>query len=105
MRFLLLLLLPFAVQAAEPVYECAGKTHFVHRGAESTTPADDRRSYRVEAGRLDGLGCELSEAEVACHGLTPQQAYRRVLIDRQRLTVRDTMELPTSMLIFEGSCQ
>lgn len=105
MRFLLFLLLPAVVLAAEPAYDCAGQTRFVHRGAQSTTPADERRSYRIEAGRLEGLACELDDAEVACHGLTPQQAYRRVVIDRKRRTVSDTLEMPTSMLIFEGSCR
>ncbi len=105
MRLLLLLLLPAALQAAEPVYDCAGKTRFVHRGAPSTTPADESRRYRVEAGRLDGLACEISDQQLSCHGLTPQQAYRRVVIDRQRNTVSDTLEMPTSMLIFEGSCR
>jgi hypothetical protein len=38
-------------------------------------------------------------------GLTPQQAMRKVLIDPVRLSVSDTLELPTSLLIFEGQCQ
>jgi hypothetical protein len=104
MKFLLLLLLPAVTSAGEPVYECAGKTHFVHRGAQSTTPTDERRSYRIAGGRLEGLACEISERQLACHGLTPQQAYRRVVIDRSSNTVSDTLEMPTSMLIFEGSC-
>ncbi len=103
--FLSLLLLPALAPAAEPVFDCAGKTRFIHRGAESTTPADERRSYRTEEGRLDGLACEITDARLACHGLTPQQAYRRVVIDRRNGTVSDTLELPTSMLVFEGSCR
>lgn len=99
------LVLPLAVLASDPVYDCEGKTRFVHRGAPSTVPADDQRHYRVDAGQLDGLPCQISEAEIGCHGLTPQQAYRRIVIDRVARTVSDTMELPTSMLIFEGRCQ
>ncbi len=105
MKFLLLLLLPLVALAAEPAYDCAGKTRFVHRGAQSTTPADESRSYRIEGGRLDGLACETGERELACHGLTPQQAYRRIVIDRHSGAVSDTLELPTSMLIFEGNCK
>lgn len=105
MKFLLLLLLPVAVLAAEPAYDCAGKTRFVHRGAQSTTPTDESRSYRIADGRFEGLACEINERELSCHGLTPQQAYRRIVIDRSSGTVSDTLELPTSMLIFEGSCK
>lgn len=105
MRFLLILLLPAVALAGEPAYDCAGKTRFVHRGAQSTTPADERRSYRIDGGRLEGLACERGEQEISCHGLTPQQAYRRVVIDRERGTVSDTLEMPTSMLIFEGRCK
>ncbi len=104
MKFLLFLLLPAVTLAGEPAYDCAGKTRFVHRGAQSTTPADERRSYRIAGGRLDGLVCEINDRQLACHGLTPQQAYRRVVIDRSSGTVSDTLEMPTSMLIFEGSC-
>lgn len=103
--FLFFLLLPALAQAGEPVFDCAGKTRFIHRGAESTTPADERRSYRPEGGRLDGLACDLTEAQLACHGLTPQQAYRRVVIDRRNGAVSDTLEMPTSMLVFEGVCR
>jgi len=41
---------------------------------------------------------------VACFGLTAQQAMRRVMIDVAAKTVSDTLELPTSLLIFEGRC-
>ncbi len=105
MKFLLFLLLPAMALAAEPAYECAGKTRFVHRGAQSTTPADERRSYRIDGGRLEGLACEIGDDKLACHGLTAQQAYRRVLIDRRTGTVSDTLEMPTSMLVFEGRCK
>ena len=36
--------------------------------------------------------------------LTPEQAMRKIVIDRAALSVSDTMELPTSLLIFEGQC-
>ena len=105
MKFLpLFLLLPDVASAGELVYDCAGKTRFVHRGAQSTMPTDERRSYRIADGRLEQLACEISEHQLACHGLTPQQAYRRVIIDRSSGTVSDTLEMPTSMLIFEASC-
>jgi len=100
-----LILLPLLGEAAEPAYECAGKTHFIHRGAPSTVPADATRSYRLDGGQIDGMPCTLSDTEIGCHGLTPQQAYRRLLIDRTKGTVKDTMELPTSMLVFEGQCK
>jgi hypothetical protein len=38
-------------------------------------------------------------------GLTPQQAMRKLLIDPVLLSVTDTLELPTSLLIFEGQCK
>ncbi len=103
--FLAVILVPLASQAAEPAYACAGKTHFIHRGAPSTVPADATRSYLVEGGQIEGMPCEISDAEIGCHGLTPQQAYRRLLIDRMTGKVKDTMELPTSMLVFEGQCK
>ncbi len=105
MKFLLLLLLPAMALAGEPAYDCVGKTRFVHRGAQSTTPAAESRSYRIEGGRLDGLACEVGERQLSCHGLTPQQAYRRVVIDRSNGAVSDTLEMPPSMLVFEGSCK
>ncbi len=103
--FAFVILAPLVGHAAEPAYECDGKTHFIHRGAPSTVPADATRSYRFDGGQLDGMPCTFSDAEIGCHGLTPQQAYRRVLINRTAGTVKDTMELPTSMLVFEGQCR
>lgn len=105
MKPLLLLLLPAVALAGEPAYDCAGQTRFVHRGAQSTTPADERRSYRIDAGGFEGLACQIDERQISCHGLTPQQAYRRLLIDRSSGKVSDTLELPTSMMIFEGNCK
>lgn len=100
-----LMLAPLAGTAATPAYECAGKTHFIHRGAPSTVPADATHSYRFEGHQFEGMPCEISDTEIGCHGLTPQQAYRRLLINRTTGTVKDTMELPTSMLVFEGQCK
>ena len=85
--------------------ECAGKTKFIHRGAPSTVPAAETRRYRLQANQLDGLSCEQSESQIACMGFTPQQAMRKLIIDPVLLSVTDTMELPTSLLIFEGQCQ
>ena len=99
-----LLSLPLLAQAAGPAYDCAGKTRFVHRGAPSTVPADEKRSYRVQAEQMDGLACKLSEPLIECMGLTPQQAMRKVVIDRVSASVSDTLEMPTSLLIFEGQC-
>ncbi len=103
--FLALFVMPLASHGTQPAYECAGKTHFIHRGAPSTVPADATRSYRVEGEQIDGMPCKISDVEIGCHGLTPQQAYRRLLIDRTTGTVKDTMELPTSILVFEGQCR
>ncbi len=103
-----LLGMPLAGSAAAAAYECAGKTHFIHRGAPSTVPADATRSYRFDDAdrtQFEGMPCEISATEIGCHGLTPQQAYRRLLIDRATGVVKDTMELPTSMLVFEGQCK
>jgi hypothetical protein len=100
-----LIFVPLASAAAGPSYDCAGKTHFIHRGAPSTVPADATRSYRFDGEQIDGMPCKISDAEIGCHGLTPQHAYRRLLIDRATGTVKDTMELPTSMLVFEGQCK
>lgn len=107
MKFLfpVFLLLPLIAQAVEPAYDCVGKTRFVHRGMPSTVPADEKRSYRVQASMLDGLECQLNDEQIACMGLTPQQAMRKVVIDRLAPSVSDTMELPTSLLIFEGQCK
>ncbi len=103
--FSALLLAPWVATAATPTYDCAGKTHFIHRGAPSTVPADATHSYRFEGNQFEGMPCEISDVEIGCHGLTPQQAYRRLLINRATGAVKDTMELPTSMLVFEGQCK
>lgn len=105
MRFLLLLLLPIAAHAADASYDCEGKRSFFHRGAPSTVPVDEKRSYRVEGDKFEGLECKVSDAEVGCHGLTPEMAYRRILIDRKAGTVRDALELPTANMVFEGRCK
>jgi hypothetical protein len=38
-------------------------------------------------------------------GLTPESAMRKVMIDRTAVSVSDTLEMPTSSLIFEGRCK
>ena len=101
----LLYLFPLLAAAQDLVVECAGKTSFIHRGAPSTVPAAEKRRYRLQANQIDGLQCEQSDTQIACMGLTPQQAMRKLLIDPVRLSVTDTLELPTSLLIFEGQCQ
>ena len=100
----LLILLPNAVLAGDINYECHGQTRFVHRGAASTYPADDKRSYLIANKQLDGMQCETNKNGFACFGLTEHQAMRRVLIDTNVKTVSDKLELPTSELIFEGRC-
>jgi len=100
----LLMLLPTAVLAGDLNYDCHGQTRFVHRGAASTYPADDKRSYLIANKQLDGMQCETNENGFACFGLTGHQAMRRVLIDTSAKTVSDKLELPTSELIFEGRC-
>jgi hypothetical protein len=97
--------LPVLAVAQDFFVECAGKTSFIHRGAPSTVPAAEKRRYRLQANQIDGLQCEQSEMQIACMGLTPQQAMRKLLIDPVLLSVTDTLELPTSLLIFEGQCQ
>ena len=101
----LLYICPLLVAAQDLVVECAGHTRFIHRGAPSTVPAAEKRRYRLQANQIDGLQCEQSDTQIACMGLTPQQAMRKLLIDPVRLSVTDTLELPTSLLIFEGQCQ
>lgn len=101
----LLCFFPAFVFAQDLFVECAGKTRFIHRGAPSTVPAAEKRRYRLQANQIDGLSCEQSEMQIACMGLTPQQAMRKLLIDPAVLSVTDTLELPTSLLIFEGQCQ
>lgn len=100
----LLILLSGTVLAADVAYVCSGQTRFVHRGAPSTYPADDKRSYQISNSQLNGMRCETTEKGLACFGLTEQQAMRRVLIDTSAKTVTDKLELPTSELIFEGRC-
>jgi hypothetical protein len=97
--------LPVLAVAQDFFVECAGKTSFIHRGAPSTVPAAEKRRYRLQVNQIDGLQCEQSETQIACMGLTPQQAMRKLLIDPVLLSVTDTLELPTSLLIFEGQCQ
>ena len=101
----LLCWLPLLAGAQDFFVECAGHTRFIHRGAPSTVPAPEKRRYRLQANQIDGLQCEQNEVQIACMGLTPQQAMRKLLIDPVLLTVTDTLELPTSLLIFEGQCQ
>ena len=101
----LLCFFPAFVFAQDFFVECVGKTRFIHRGAPSTVPAAEKRRYRLQANQIDGLSCEQSEMQIACMGLTPQQAMRKLLIDPAILSVTDTLELPTSLLIFEGQCQ
>lgn len=102
---LLMLCLPLAAMAADLQYDCLGKRRFEHRGAASTVPADARHRYVVQGQKMEGLDCKLSEELVACMGLTPEKAMRKVVIDRAAATVSDTLEMPTSLLIFEGRCQ
>lgn len=101
----LLILLSGTVLAGDLNYDCRGQTRFVHRGAASTYPADEKRSYLIANNQLSGMRCETTEKGFACFGLTEQQAMRRVLIDTSAKTVTDKLELPTSELIFEGHCE
>ncbi len=101
----LFLMCPLLALGAGEVYDCDGKTRFIHRGAPSTVPAAAKRSYRLKADRIDGLECQQDGRVVGCMGLTPEQAMRKIVIDRAALSVSDTMELPTSLLIFEGQCK
>lgn len=101
----LLLIFPLLALADSEAYECDGKTRFIHRGAPSTVPAAAKRSYRLQAGHIDGLPCQPEDQLIGCMGLTPEQAMRKIVIDRAALSVSDTMELPTSLLIFEGQCK
>lgn len=101
----LLLIVPPLGLAGDDTYDCDGKTRFIHRGAPSTVPAAAKRSYRLRDGRIDGLACQPEDQLIGCMGLTPEQAMRKIVIDRVALSVSDTMELPTSLLIFEGQCK
>lgn len=83
---------------------CQGKTRFIHRGAASTYPQDEKRHYLVHDLKLDNMQCSVVEGGLACMGLTEQQAMRRVQIDTTAHTVSDTLQMPTSELIFEGHC-
>lgn len=91
--------------AADLSWECQGKTRFIHRGAESTYPTEEKRSYHVRDQALDTTQCSATETGLYCYGLTEQQATRRVRLHAATLTVSDTLELPTSELIFEGRCK
>lgn len=102
---LLMLCLPLAALAADIQYDCAGKRRFEHRGVASTVPADARHRYVVQSQKMEGLDCKLTDDLIACMGLTPEKAMRKVVIDRVAATVSDTLEMPTSLLIFEGRCQ
>ena len=101
----LLLIVPLLALADGDAYDCDGKTRFIHRGAPSTVPAAAKRSYRLQGGRIDGLACQPEDQVIGCMGLTPEQAMRKIVIDLAALSVSDTMELPTSLLIFEGQCK
>ena len=100
-----LLIVPLLALADGEAYDCDGKTRFIHRGAPSTVPAVAKRSYRLLGGRIDGLTCQPEDQVIGCMGLTPEQAMRKIVIDLATLSVSDTMELPTSLLIFEGQCK
>ena len=99
------LLLPLAALAADVQYDCEGKRRFEHRGVPSTVPADARHRYEVSGLKMEGLNCKLNDELISCMGLTPESAMRKVVIDRIAITVSDTLEMPTSLLIFEGRCK
>lgn len=96
--------LPWHALASDLTFDCQGKTRFVHRGAASTYPQDEKRHYHVQDSSLDTLSCSSGESGIACSGLTDHQAMRRVQIDTKSRTVNDTLQMPTSELIFEGRC-
>lgn len=102
---LLTLCLPLAAMAADIQYDCEGKRRFEHRGAPSTVPADARHRYVVTDLKMEGLKCKLGDEMISCMGLTPESAMRKVVIDRVAASVSDTLEMPTSLLIFEGRCK
>ncbi|MBM3336559.1 MAG: hypothetical protein FJY60_02540 [Betaproteobacteria bacterium] len=99
------LLLPLAAFAADVQYDCDGKRRFEHRGAASTVPADARHRYVVTGSKMEGLDCKIGDALIICMGLTPESAMRKVVIDRTAASVSDTLEMPTSLLVFEGRCK
>jgi len=105
LNVLLGLSLPLTVLAADVQYDCEGKRRFEHRGAPSTVPADAHHRYVVTGSKMEGLNCKLSDERISCTGLTPESAMRKVVIDRIATTVSDTLEMPTSLLIFEGRCK
>lgn len=99
------LFVPLVAIAADIQFDCEGKRRFEHRGAASTVPAGAKHRYLLKDRRLEGLDCQLGDELIACMGLTPESATRRVVIDRVARTVSDTLEMPTSLLIFEGRCK
>ena len=101
----LLSCLSSTAQSSDLTWECQGKTRFVHRGAESTYPTDEHRRYQVRHQTLESMPCSTTESGWYCYGLTEQQATRRVRLNTTTLVVNDTLELPTSELIFEGHCK
>ena len=111
MKFAILLVslmglcLSLAARSADIQYECEGKRRFEHRGAASTVPVDARHRYELTGLTMEGLNCKLSDELISCMGLTPESAMRKVVIDRIAITVSDTLEMPTSSLIFEGRCK
>ena len=96
--------LPTYAAASDLVLTCQGKTRFIHRGAASTYPQDEKRHYLVHDLKLENMQCSVVESGLTCMGLTEQQAMRRVQIDTITHTVSDTLQMPTSELIFEGHC-
>lgn len=101
----LLYALPLYAVASDLILECQGKTRFNHRGVQSTYPVDETRRYQVHDLKLEAMQCSVIETGFACFGLTEQQAMRRVQIDTTSKTVSDTLQMPTSELIFEGRCE
>ncbi len=103
--FIVISLLSTVAQSADLNWACKGKTRFIHRGAESTYPVDEQRRYQIQNQKLETMQCSTTESGWYCYGLTEQQATRRIRLDTTTLIVSDTLELPTSALIFEGRCQ
>jgi hypothetical protein len=99
------LFLPLVAIAADIQFDCEGKRRFEHRGTASTVPTNARHYYQLKDRRLEGLDCQLGDELIACMGLTPESAMRKVVIDRVARTVSDTLEMPTSLLVFEGRCK
>ncbi len=103
--FILLSLFSSYTQSADLTWECQGKTRFKHRGAESTYPVEEQRRYQIQNQKLETMQCSTTESGWYCYGLTEQQATRRVRLNTTTLIVNDSLELPTSELIFEGLCK